>query len=356
MLRRIRLAQLMMDSACEQVGREIRIMEMCGSHTISFFRNAIYDSLPASLKILSGPGCSVCSVSSGYLKMLEDVAVMDDCILAGREDLLKSARIQSDKEDIFSNASVASSGLEALDIARVEQDKTVVFAGVGFETCLGGTAIAIQEAIEERLENFCILSGHKKNVAGMKAVYEKRGGDIDGFLCCGHMTALMGTGEFDVITKGFGVPCLAGGFEPMQQIEGIAELCRQIKEGVCENNYDFSVSLTEDGNSAAKEIIEKYFEVVDGYWRGLGLLEKSCYGVREEYAQFDAIKRLELFGQEVEDRSGCRCNDILTGLISPLDCEYFNNGCTREDPMGVCMASGEGACFAWARYSRKSVR
>jgi hydrogenase expression/formation protein HypD len=355
MLRRIRLAQLMMDSACEQTGREIRIMEMCGSHTISLFRNAIHESVPRGLKILSGSGCSVCSASGGYLKLLEDVAGMDDCILAGRGDLIKNAKMQSKKEDVFSNAVVASSVLEALDIARIEQDKTVVYAGVGFETCIGGAAIAVKQATEERLENFCILSGYKKSVAGMKALYEKRGGDIDGFLYCGHMAAVMGTGELEPITKELGVPCVAGGFEPMQQIEGVAELCRQIKEGVCENCYDFSVSLSEDGNSAAKEIIGEYFEAVDGNWRGLGLVEKSCYGFRAEYEQFDAVRRLGLVEEKVERiDSRCRCDEVLAGLITPLECEYFGDRCNREDPMGPCMASSEGACFAWARYSRKA--
>ncbi len=354
MLRRIRLAQLMMDKACRKFGRPIRIMEICGTHTVSIFRNAIRESIPPMLKILSGPGCSVCVTDTGLLEQIFSIAQRKDVILATRGDLL-SVPVDSGRQKLMEIPSTiaVTSILEAIELAKIHQNKTVVFAAIGFGICVPGTAVAIEQAQREGVDNFCIISGLKEIVPAMKALLTEKNHQIDAFLCCGNMSAISGYDIYNPIMNEFNVPCLPTGFEPMQLIEGIAEICRQLIEGKASQCYDFAVSLTAEGNKIAQKYTADYFDVVDDYWRGFGKIEKSALRLKDKYDKFDAHKRFGIKRTTTEDVSGCRCGEVICGIIEPRQCDMYGKECTRQNPLGPCMASSEGACRTWQKYSRK---
>jgi hydrogenase expression/formation protein HypD len=187
----------------------------------------------------------------------------------------------------------------------------------------------------------------------MKALLTEKNHQIDAFLCCGNMAAISGYDIYKPIMDEFNVPCLPTGFEPMQLIEGIAEICRQLIEGKASQCYDFAVSLTAEGNKIAQKYTADYFAVVDDYWRGLGKIEKSALSLKDKYGKFDAHKRFGIERAIAEDISGCRCGEVICGLIEPRQCGMYGKECTRQNPLGPCMASSEGACRTWQKYSRK---
>jgi len=355
MLERIHKAQKFMDAACRALGRQINIMEVCGTHTVSIFRNGIRATLPEKLKLLSGPGCPVCVTDQGYIDIVLQLADRDDCLIATYGDMIRVPGGDGSLETKQPNANikVILSSEDALQLAKNNPDKIVVFVAVGFETTAPATAVAVKEAAEQGIDNFCILSGHKLVVPAMKALLSGKNHNIDAFLCPGHVSAITGYGAFAEIVEKFGRPCVVAGFEPMQIIEGLGEICRQLSTGKAELKSVYAAVVTEKGNTTAQKIIDECFEAVDGYWRGLGKIEKSTLKLRDKYSQFDALKRFGITEDPSEDRNGCRCGEVLCGLIEPPECELFEKTCTPKSPVGPCMVSSEGACAAWFKYDRK---
>jgi len=358
MLERIHKAQTLMDSACKVLGRQINIMEVCGTHTVSIFRNGINTTLPKDLKLLSGPGCPVCVTDQGYIDVVLKLAGRDDCLIATYGDMVRVPGTQGSLETkkTKGNVRVVLSSEDALQLAKDNPEKTVVFIAVGFETTAPATAVAVKEAAAEDIGNFCVLSGHKLVVPAMRALLSEKNHNIDAFLCPGHVSVIIGFGAFAEIVEQFSRPCVVAGFEPMQIIEGLGEICRQLIEGTAEVKSMYSAVVTEQGNTVAQKIIAEYFEPVDGYWRGLGNIEKSTLKLRSKYSRFDALKRFNITETPGEDISGCRCGEVLCGLIEPPQCALFAKSCTPDDPVGPCMVSSEGACSAWFKYKRERRR
>jgi len=353
MLDRIDKAQNLMDTACKALGRQINIMEVCGTHTVSIFRSGIRSVLPGNLKLLSGPGCPVCVTDQGYIDTVLQLADREDCMIATYGDMIRVPGKDHSLETKQSkaNVKVVLSSEDALQLARDNRHKTVVFVAVGFETTTPATAVAVREAAAESVDNFCILCGHKLVVPAMRALLGGRNDKIDAFLCPGHVSVIIGYGAFAEIVKDFGRPCVVAGFEPVQIIEGLG-----VSEGRPELKSMYPAVVTEKGNIAAQEVIDECFEPVDGYWRGLGEIEKSTLKLRDKYAQFDAFKRFALSQTPQEERAGCRCGEVLCGLIDPPQCTLFGQGCTPQKPIGPCMVSSEGACAAWFKYGREKVQ
>jgi len=355
MLERIYKAQTIMNSACRQLGRQINIMEVCGTHTVSIFRSGIRPTLPKGLKLLSGPGCPVCVTDQSYIDIVLELAGRDDCLIATYGDMIrvpgKGGSLETKQPG--DNIKVVLSSEDALQLAKDNPDKTVVFVAVGFETTTPATAVVVKEAEAEKIDNFCVLSGHKLVVPAMRALLSEKNDKIDGFLCPGHVSVIIGFGAFAEIVENFGRPCVVAGFEPMQIIEGLAEICRQLAANKVEIKSIYSAVVTEQGNITAQKIIAECFEPVDGYWRGLGKIEKSTLKLKDKYSRFDAIKRFDITEKPVEDTSGCRCGEVLCGLIEPADCELFGVNCSPQMPVGPCMVSSEGACAAWFKYGQK---
>jgi len=356
MLERINKAQDSMNAACRQLGRQINIMEVCGTHTVSIFRSGIKSTLPKGIKLLSGPGCPVCVTDQGYIDIILQLADRDDCLIATYGDMIrvpgKGGSLET--KQTKANVKVVLSSEGALQLAKDNPGKTIVFIAVGFETTAPATAVVVKEAAEENIDNFCILSGHKLVVPAMRALLSDKNHNIDGFLCPGHVSVIIGYGAFTGVVKDFGRPCVVAGFEPLQIIEGLCEICRQLVSDKPEVKSIYSAVVTEKGNTTAQKIIDQCFEPADGYWRGLGKIEKSTLKLKDKYSQFDAFKRFDITETQVEDTSGCRCGEVLCGLIEPPKCELFAKSCTIQSPIGPCMVSSEGACAAWFKYGRKT--
>jgi hydrogenase expression/formation protein HypD len=354
MLERTQKAQNLMNQGCKKLGRQINIMEVCGTHTVSIFRNGIRTILPAGLKLLSGPGCPVCVTDQGYIDIVLALADRKDCLIATYGDMIrvpgKGGSLETKQPS--SNVKIVLSSEDALQLARDNPDKTVVFVAVGFETTAPATAVVAKEAAAQSINNFCILSGHKLVVPAMRTLLSGKNHNIDAFLCPGHVSVIIGSGAFAEIVEQFGRPCVVAGFEPIQIIEGLAEICRQLAAGKAELKSIYNAVVTEKGNTTAQKIIAECFEPADGYWRGLGKIEKSTLKLRDKYSRFDALKRFRITEAPAEDISGCRCGEVLCGLIEPYKCGFFGKSCTPQEPVGPCMVSSEGACAAWFKYGK----
>ena len=352
MLDRIYKAKTTMEAACKALGRQINIMEVCGTHTVSIFRNGIRSTLPKQLKLLSGPGCPVCVTDQSYIDIVLQIADRDDCIIATYGDMIrvpgKGGSLET--KSTRANVKVVLSSEDALQLAKDNPGKTVVFVAVGFETTAPATAVVVKEAAEQNINNFCILSGHKLVVPAMRALVSEKNDKIDAFLCPGHVSVIIGYGAFTEIVEQYSRPCVVAGFEPMQIIEGLAEICRQLTTGKAELTSVYKAAVTKQGNTTAQKIMAECFEEADGYWRGLGKIEKSTLKLRDKYSQLDALKRFNITETPSEDTSGCRCGEVLCGLIEPPECGLFKKSCTIETPVGPCMVSSEGACAAWFKY------
>lgn len=355
MLDRIVNAQRLIDEACQRLDRPVTIMEVCGTHTVAIFRSGIRSILPGALKLLSGPGCPVCVTDQGYIDTVLELAGRDDCMIATYGDMIRVPGREGSLETLASKArvKVILSSEDALQLAKDNPGKTVVFIAVGFETTAPATAVAVREAADDGVENFCILSGHKLVIPAMRALLSGMNDRIDGFLCPGHVSVIIGFGAFAEIVNEFGRPCVVGGFEPVQIIEALAEICRQLASGQAGLTSVYKAVVTEKGNIAAQEIVAQVFEPVDGHWRGLGRIPQSTLGLREPYRRFDAFERFGLADVPGEDDSGCRCGEVLCGLIDPPQCVLFANQCTPQRPVGPCMVSSEGTCAAWFKYGRR---
>jgi hydrogenase expression/formation protein HypD len=355
MLEQIYKAQCLMDSACKKLGRQINIMEVCGTHTVSIFRNGIRPTLPKRLKLLSGPGCPVCVTDQSYIDSVLQLADRDDCLIATYGDMIRVPGTGGslERKQPSTNIKIVLSSEDALQLAKANADKTVVFVAVGFETTAPATAVVVKEAAAERIDNFCVLVGHKLVVPAMRALLSEKNHNIDAFLCPGHVSAIIGFGAFAEIVEDFGRPCVVVGFEPLQIIEGLGEICRQLAEGKAEVKSTYTAVVTERGNATAQKVIGECFDAVDGYWRGLGLIEKSTLKLKDKFSRFDAVRRFDISEVPTEDKSGCRCGEVLCGLIEPPECKLFEKTCTPDTAVGPCMVSSEGTCAAWFKYGRE---
>jgi len=355
MLDRIAKAQHTIDEACRKLDRQITVMEVCGTHTVAIFRSGIRSTLPERLKLLSGPGCPVCVTDQGYIDTVLELADRDDCIIATYGDMIRVPGSDGSLETRASNGNVkvVLSSEDALQLARENPGKIIVFIAVGFETTTPASAVAVKEAAAEGIANFCILSGHKLVLPAMRALLDGMNDRIDGFLCPGHVSAIIGWGAFAEIVNEYRRPCVVAGFEPVQIIEGLAEICRQLAAGKPELASVYKAVVTENGNAAAQKIVAECFEPVDGYWRGLGRIEKSTLALREQYGRLDAFRRFGLEDKPGKDNRGCRCGEVLCGLIEPIQCPLFGTRCTVDKPVGPCMVSSEGTCAAWFKYGQR---
>ena len=353
MLERIRKAQILMDEACKKFDRQINIMEVCGTHTVSIFRNGIKGALPEKLKLLSGPGCPVCVTDQGFIDITLQLAERDDCIIATYGDMIRvPGRSGSLEMKHKSNVKIVLSSEDALALAKKNSEKTVVFIAVGFETTTPATAVVVGEAAKLDIKNFCVLSGHKLVVPAMQALLGGMNNKIDAFLCPGHVSVIIGSSAYAPVVEEFKRPCVVAGFEPLQIIEAIAEICRQLSENCPQVSSLYDAVVSPAGNTTAQKLIDEYFEPYDGCWRGLGRIGNGSLKLKDKYSRFNAMKRFDLEEAAEEDLSGCRCGEVLCGLIDPPQCGLFEKKCTPDTPVGPCMVSTEGACAAWYKYSR----
>jgi len=352
MIDRIQHAQRHIEAACQRLGRPVRIMEVCGTHTVAIFRSGLRSLLPRQVKLLSGPGCPVCVTDQGYIDLALDLADRSDCLIATYGDMIRVPGQNGSLESRTSTGSVrvVLSADDALSLARRHPDRTVVFLAVGFETTAPATAVVVREAADLGIDNFCVLCGHKLVVPAMKALLSSKNDRIDGFLCPGHVSVIIGANAFLPIVEQFGRPCVVAGFEPDQILEALAEICRQRADGRPQLKSLYRAVVTAEGNRVAQAMMASCLEVTDGTWRGIGRIESSALRLKEEYARFDALQRFGLTEVPSPSTGGCRCGEVLSGLIDPPECRLFGKACQPQSPVGPCMVSSEGACAAWFKY------
>jgi hydrogenase expression/formation protein HypD len=352
MFDRIEHARRQIDEACQRLGRPIHVMEVCGTHTVAIFRSGIRSLLPRQVKLLSGPGCPVCVTDQGYIDLALALADRSDCLIATYGDMIRVPGREGSLESRTSrgNVRIVLSADDALRLSREHPDKTIVFLAVGFETTTPATAVVVKEAAQRGIENLCILCGHKLVVPAMKALLSSKNDRIDGFLCPGHVSVIIGANAFLPIVEQFGRPCVVAGFEAVQIMEALAEICRQRADGRPELKSLYHAVVTAEGNRVAQQMMASCMEVTDGTWRGIGRIENSALRLRPEYARFDAIERFGLTEVPSPSTGGCRCGEVLCGLIDPPECRLFGKVCRPQSPVGPCMVSSEGACAAWFKY------
>jgi hydrogenase expression/formation protein HypD len=336
----------------------IALMEICGTHTVAIRRTGLRSLLPKRVRLVSGPGCPVCVTSQGTVDALVDLAGMAGVTVATFGDMVRVPGTRSSLERrkaCGGSVAICYSVLEAMDLARKRPAEQVVFAAVGFETTAPGTAVALQMARAEGLKNFSILCGHKWVVPAMDALLAGGEVRIDGFLCPGHVSVVIGSRAYEPVVAKYWRPCVVAGFTAEQVLKGVAGLLGQLARGEARVENVYAEAVRPEGNTEAVSRIMDVFEPVDAVWRGIGAIPLSGMGLRAAYADFDAARRLGVPWPPPEDGTsehGCRCGDVLRGAIEPHDCPLFSKVCTPARPVGPCMVSREGSCQAEYKYGR----
>ena len=336
------------------VTRPVRVMEVCGTHTMSIFRHGLRSLLPEGLQLISGPGCPVCVTSAGHIDAFINVAQRDDVIITTFGDLMRVPGTNFSLDRVRADGArveVVYSPMDGLSLAQSNPDSTVVFLGVGFETTCPGIAATILEASRRQVDNFCVFSAGKIMPPPLRALMEDPELSIDGLLCPGHVSIITGTNAYRFLSDEFGLSCVVSGFEPTDVLRALIMLVRQVVDGRAEVENAYSRVVTQEGNKQARAILDKVFELEDTPWRGLGVIEKSGFGIRPEFAAWDAVKKLDVSVQDAPEPKGCRCGDILKGLCLPPDCPVYGKRCTPLNPVGPCMVSSEGTCAAYYKYT-----
>lgn len=337
-----------------QMGRPVKFMEVCGTHTVSAFRSGLRSLLPESVGLLSGPGCPVCVTPTGYLDKAIALGGKPDVIITTFGDMMRVPGSESSLERekaMGADIRIIYSPMDALGVAEENKDKTVVFLGVGFETTTPAVAWTIKHAAAQGVGNFAVLSAHKTIPEAMLALVS--GGEValDGFMCPGHVTVITGTSIYEALACEHGMPCVVTGFEAADMAKGVEMLLEQVADGRAEVEIEYSRSVSREGNVRALEACDEVFEKCDVEWRGFGVIPGSGLKIRDKYSAIDAGIR---FGDpelpEPSDDSACRCGDVLRGVCLPPDCPLFGKACTPSDPVGACMVSSEGSCAAYYKY------
>lgn len=335
---------------------EVRLMEVCGTHTMSIAKAGIKSMLPENVQLLSGPGCPVCVTPPQVIDAILELSMRADVIIASYGDMLRvpgSKRGDSllRRRALGAKVEMVYSPLDALDIAERNPDKEVVFLGVGFETTAPGTAAAVLTAKERKIRNFSVFSMLKTVEPALRALTEMEGFNIDGFICPGHVAVIIGEKGFEYLPLELRLPGAIAGFEAEDILFAIYKILKRIKDRSPGIDNCYSRAVSREGNGLARETVDRCFEPRQDIWRGLGLIDKSGLGLREELAAYDAEKRFGIVYSEKETPSACRCGDVICGRIAPQLCPMFGKVCTPEDPVGPCMVSSEGACAAAYKYS-----
>ncbi|PIP19237.1 MAG: hydrogenase formation protein HypD [Candidatus Omnitrophica bacterium CG08_land_8_20_14_0_20_41_16] len=335
--------------------KSINIMEVCGTHTQNFHRFGLAKLLPKNIRFISGPGCPICVSSQRYIDTAIILSRRKDIIILTFGDMLRipgsSSSLEKERAE-GANVSIVYSPLEALTIAKINPDRKIIFLGIGFETTAPAIALSIIAAKKARIKNIFFLTSLKLVLPVMRYLLLDKRLKLDAFLCPGHVSAIIGTKGYEFIAKKYKIPCCVTGFEPLDILEGIYLILKQIRSNKPEVANQYTRVVTKTGNLKAKRIISRVFKKSSADWRGFGNIYNSGLKIRTEFSLFDAEKVFpnSLAAFTLESTKGCLCGDVLKGLINPDNCPLFGKACTPDNPVGPCMVSNEGACNAYFRY------
>ncbi len=333
--------------------KNIRIMEVCGTHTVSLFKTGVRAVLPETISLISGPGCPVCVTSQGEIDAFIALAEKKDVIITTFGDLMRvpgtSSSLQEERargRDIR----IVYSTMDAIEIAKKNPDNVVVFLGVGFETTAPTIGASIIFAKESGIDNFSVFSAHKLVPPALFALMGGQEVNIDGFLLPGHVSVIIGVNAYAEFFGKYKIPSVIAGFEPVDLLNAVHMLAKGIEKDkpILKNGYKRAVSF--EGNTRAQTIMNQVFKTIDATWRGIGVIEKSGLAIKADFKMYDAKKRFHISEIEAPEPKGCACGEILTGKKTPPQCKLYKKLCTPANPVGPCMVSSEGTCAAFYRY------
>jgi hydrogenase expression/formation protein HypD len=333
----------------------ITLMEVCGTHTMSIFRFGIRSLLPANIRLLSGPGCPVCVTPNHYLDQAIAYSRLPGVIITTFGDMMRVPGSSSSLEMERSQGRdirIVYSTLDAIKVAEQNPDKKVIFLGVGFETTSPTIASSMLQAQKDGLENYFILCAHKLIPPAMKALVTEGEVKVDGFICPAHVSTIIGMEPYRPLAESYNTPCVITGFEPLDILQGIYMLIRQMEEGNPRVENQYSRAVRPEGNIKARKLLDEVFESVDSEWRGLGIIPRSGYRIRDHYRDYNAEAKIPVEVEPTKEHKGCICGNILKGVNIPPECSLFARICTPESPVGACMVSSEGTCAAYYKYGK----
>jgi hydrogenase expression/formation protein HypD len=348
-------AKALLEQIRRKAVHEWTIMEICGGQTHSIIRNGIDQLLPPTVRLVHGPGCPVCVTPLETIERALAIAAKPGVILASFGDML---RVPGSSKDLFmarsegADVRIVFSPLEALQIARDNPQKEVVFLAVGFETTAPANAMAVWQAAREGIGNFSELVSQVMVPPAMSAILSSPGNLVQGFLAAGHVCAIMGWEEYEPVAERFHVPIVPAGFEPVDLLAGILQVVEMLEDGVTGVVNAYGRVVSREGNPQARKIMNEVYEVADRPWRGIGVIPASGLVLRDSYARFDAEKRFDVGHIAPQESPLCRSGAVLQGHLKPCDCEAFGRECSPLTPLGATMVSSEGACAAYYKYHR----
>lgn len=351
-----RLKQLIVRLAERLSPRQVKIMEVCGTHTVTAHVSGLHSVLPDNVELISGPGCPVCVTPAGMIDQAAELALAQNVHVMTYGDMIRTPGVKTSLEQAKGQGAKVStiySADSAVAAAVDEPDRAVVFLGIGFETTAPATAFALQRARKQGLRNFMVLSAHKRIIPAMELLCADGELAIDGFIAPGHVSVIIGAAAYEQVTGSCAVPCVVAGFDGVQMLMAVARILAQLvaSEALVQNVY--STRVTDEGNVQAQGLIDEVFLPGPSRWRGLGQIERSGLDVREEFAEHDASRRFDLAAPEDKEPAGCLCARILKGLATPVECPLFAERCKPTSPVGACMVSREGACSSFYKHRRQ---
>ncbi|AOX05680.1 hydrogenase formation protein HypD [Corynebacterium sp. NML98-0116] len=349
------------EEQAKQLDRPIKLMEICGGHTHTIYRYGLENLLPDSIDLVHGPGCPVCVIPMGRVDDALWLANQPDVILTTFGDMM---RVPGSEESLLQarargcDVRFVYSPLDSLKIAEENPDKHVIFFAIGFETTTPSTAVTLTAAKQRDIPNFSVFSNHVTIEPPLRAIANGGVTEVDGFIGPGHVATVVGTKAFDFLAEEFNRPVSVCGFEPLDILQGVAQLLEQftsgdIAAGKARVQNQYARVVRPEGNPSAQALLDRVFDIRDEFeWRGLGTLPHSGMAISEEFAKWDAERIFDVPGNRVEDPAACECGSVLTGHIKPWQCKVFGTACTPDTPIGTCMVSPEGACAAYYNFGR----
>jgi hydrogenase expression/formation protein HypD len=349
------LARRLLDDIHATVTRPWALMEVCGGQTHSIIRHGIDQLLPDEVELIHGPGCPVCVTPLEMIDKALEIAARPGVVFCSFGDML---RVPGTGRDLFrvkgegGDVRVVYSPLDALELARNNPDRQVVFFGIGFETTAPANAMAVHQARRLGIDNFSLLVSHVRVPPAIEAIMTAPSCRVQGFLAAGHVCSVMGTTEYPELAERHRVPIVVTGFEPLDILEGVRRAVRQLERGEHRVENAYPRAVRGEGNAPALRMLQDVFEVADRSWRGIGVIPGSGWRLAKAYRAFDAEYRFDVTGIRTEEPKVCRSGEVLQGLIKPTECEAFGTTCTPRTPLGATMVSSEGACAAYHLYRR----
>jgi hydrogenase expression/formation protein HypD len=356
--RRGDIARKLADRIARLTTRPLKIMEVCGGHTHAIFKYGIEDLLPEQITMIHGPGCPVCVIPLGRVDDSISIALRPGVIFTTFGDMM---RVPGSKTNLLdakargADVRMVYSPLDALKIAKMNPGREVVFLALGFETTAPSTAMTVLRAAKEGVENYSVFCNHITIVPALKAMLDSPDLQLDGFVGPGHVSTVIGTRPYEFVARDYGKPVAVSGFEPLDVLQSIYMVVRQITEGRAEVENQYGRCVHPGGNRKALEAIFEVFQPREYFeWRGLGSIAHSGMKLKAKYAAFDAELKFGVPGLKIADPKACQCGEILKGVKKPWECKVFGTACTPETPIGSCMVSSEGACAAYYNFGRLS--